>query len=115
MKLTLMEIFQTLGRLEEAIDALLNPKSSANSSSLQEGLKAEVKKKLINCSGCTKSFANLRNLKTHMRVHTGEKPHTCPQCTKSFSNLSNLQSHLKGRCHKIFNFRVFHESVSPSP
>jgi hypothetical protein len=51
-----MGIFQTLDRLEEAVDALLNPKSSASSSSLQKGLKAEVKKKLIKCSGCTKSL-----------------------------------------------------------
>ncbi len=77
-----MGIFETLDRLEEAVDALVNTKSSASSSSLHERLKAEGAKKLINCTICTKSFANGGNLKTHMRIHTGEKPHNCPQCTK---------------------------------
>ncbi len=69
-----MGIFHTLDRLEEAVDALLNPKSSASSSSLQKGLKAEVKKKLIKCSGCTKSFANGGSLKTHENSHWRETP-----------------------------------------
>ena len=85
---------QTLDRLEEAVDALLNAKSSASSNTLQHHLKAKNSKKLINCTICTKSFAKLRNLKTHMRVHTGEKPYTCPMCTKSFSQSSNLLSQL---------------------
>ncbi len=37
-----MGIFETLDRLEEAVDALLNTESSASSSSLHERLKAEV-------------------------------------------------------------------------
>jgi hypothetical protein len=53
-----MGIFQTLDRLEEAVDALLNTKSSASSSTLHECLKAEVAKKLIHCTICKKSFAN---------------------------------------------------------
>ncbi len=43
-----MGIFETLDRLEEAVDALLNTKSSASFSSVQEPLKAEGAKKLIN-------------------------------------------------------------------
>jgi hypothetical protein len=76
-----MGILQTLERLEEAVDALLNTKSSASSSTLQHHLKVKNAKKLINCIICTKSFAKLGNLKTHMRVHTSEKPHSCHQCT----------------------------------
>jgi hypothetical protein len=64
-----MGIFQTLDRLEEAVDALLNTKSSASSNTLQHHLKEKNSKKLINCNICTKSFAKLGNLKTHMRVH----------------------------------------------
>ena len=77
-----MGIFQTLDRLEEAVDALLNTKSSASSSSLQHNLKGKNSKKLINCTICTKSFAKLGNLKTHMRVQISEKPYSCHQCTK---------------------------------
>ncbi len=84
-----MGIFQTLDRLEEAVDALLNTKSSASSSTLQQNLKVQNTKKLRNCTICTKSFAKLVNLKTHMRVHIGEKPYTCSQCTKSFSRSSD--------------------------
>ena len=73
-----MGIFQTLDRLEEAVDALLKTKSSASSSTLQHHLKVGNSKKMINCTKCTKSFANL---KIHMRVHTGEKPYSCPRCT----------------------------------
>ncbi len=90
-----MGIFETLDRLEEAVDALLDTKSSASFSSLQEPLKAEVTKKLINCSICPKSFTNVGNLKTHMRFHTSKKPHNCPHCTKSFSQSSDLQSHVR--------------------
>jgi len=60
-----MGIFQTLDRLEEAVDALLNTESAARSSTLQQSLKAKNTKKLINCSICTKSFAHLGHLKTH--------------------------------------------------
>ena len=88
-----MGIFQTLDRLEEAVDALLNTKSSASSSTLQHHLKVKNSKKLISCTICTKLFANLSSLNMHMRVHSGEKPHTCPQCTKSFSRSSYLRSH----------------------
>jgi hypothetical protein len=45
-----MGIFQTLDRLEEAVDALLNIKSSASSSALQHHLKVKNSKKLINCT-----------------------------------------------------------------
>jgi hypothetical protein len=90
-----MGIFQTLDRLEEAIDALLNAKSAASSSTLQHHLKVKNSKKLINCTICTKSFAKLGDLKTHMRVHTGEKPYSCHQCTKSFSHSCHLRSHLR--------------------
>ena len=88
-----MGIFQTVDRLEEAVDALLNTKSSASSSTLQHHLKVQNTKKLINCTICKKSFAKLGNLKTHMRVHTGEKPYSCHQCKKSFSQSSHLRSH----------------------
>ncbi len=93
-----MGIFQTLDRLEEAVDALLNTESAASSSTLQQNLKANDSKKLmIICAICTKSFANLGNLKIHMRIHTGEKPHTCPQCPKSFSLSSDMRKHLRVR------------------
>ena len=85
-----MGILQTLDRLEEAVDAILKTKSAASSSTLQQNLKAENSKKLINCTICTKSFAKLVTLKAHMRVHTGEKPYFCHQCAKSFSQSSNL-------------------------
>ncbi len=39
-----MGIFQTLDRLEEAVDALLNAKSSASSNTLQHHLKAKNSK-----------------------------------------------------------------------
>jgi hypothetical protein len=39
-----MGIFQTLDRLEEAVDALLNTKSSASSSTLQHHLKVKNSK-----------------------------------------------------------------------
>ncbi len=42
-----MGIFQTLDRLEEAVDALLNTKSSASSCTLQQNLKVQNTKKLI--------------------------------------------------------------------
>ena len=48
-----MGIFQTLDRLEEAVDALLNTKSSASSNTLQHYLKEKNPKKLINCTICT--------------------------------------------------------------
>ena len=79
-----MGIFKTLDKLEEAVDALLNTKSAAISSTLRQNLKAQNTKNL-NCSICTKSFAKLVTLQTHMRAHTGEKPYSCHQCTKSFS------------------------------
>ncbi len=90
-----MGIFQTLDRLEEAVDVLLNTVSAASSSALQHHLKVKNTKKLINCTICTKSFAKLGNLTTHMRVHTGENPFSCPYCTKSFSRSSHLLSHLR--------------------
>ena len=90
-----MGIFQTLDRLEKAVDALLNTKSSASSSTLQHHFKVKNSKKMVNCTICAKSFAKLGNLKIHMRVHTGEKPYSCPQCTKSFSQSSTLRSHLR--------------------
>jgi hypothetical protein len=77
-----MGIFQTLDRLEEAVDALIKAKSAATSNTMQQNLTARNSKKVISYTICTKLFANLRNLKVHMMVHTGEKPHTCPQCTK---------------------------------
>ncbi len=49
-----MGIFQTLDRLEEAVDALLNAKSSASSSTLQHHLNAKNSKKMIHCTICTK-------------------------------------------------------------
>ena len=52
-----MGIFQTLDRLEEAVDALLNIKSAASSSTLQQNLKAKNSKNFINCTISTKSFA----------------------------------------------------------
>ncbi len=90
-----MGIFQTLDRLEEAVDALLNTESAASSGTLQQNVTTKNTKKLINCTICTKSFAKLVFLKRHMRVHTGEKPYTCSQCTKSFSRSSNLGKHLR--------------------
>jgi hypothetical protein len=45
-----MGIFQTLDRLEEAVDALLNAKSAASSSTLQQNLKAKNTKILILCT-----------------------------------------------------------------
>ncbi len=65
-----MGIFQTLEKLEEAVDALLNAKPAASSKTFQQNMKAMNTNKLIHCSICTKSFANL---KIHMRVHIGEK------------------------------------------
>jgi hypothetical protein len=79
-----MGIFQTLDRLEEAVDALLNAKSAASSSTLQQNLKAKNTKKLINCTICTKSFAKLGNLNTHMRVHTGENSFPAPTVQSRF-------------------------------
>ena len=84
-----MGILQTLDRLEEAVDALLNTKSSASSSTLQHHLKVKNSKKMVNCTICAKSFAKLGNLKTHMRVHTSEKPYSCHLCKKSFSQSSS--------------------------
>jgi hypothetical protein len=92
-----MGIFQTLDRLEEAVDALLSAKYSASSSTLHQHLKVKNSKKMINCTVCTKSFARLGNLKTHMRVHTSEKPYSCHQCSKSFSHSSSSRSHLRVR------------------
>jgi hypothetical protein len=54
-----MGIFQTLDRLEKAVDALLNIKSAASSSTLQQNLKAKSSKKFTNCTICTKLFAKL--------------------------------------------------------
>jgi transcription elongation factor Elf1 len=67
-----MGIFQTLDRLEEVVDVLLNTQSSVSSSTLQKLVKAKNTKKSINCSFCSKSF-NLGHLKYHKRVHTSEK------------------------------------------
>ncbi len=70
-----MGIFQTLDRLEEAVDALLNTESAASSSTLQQIVTAKNTKKSINCSLCSKSFATLGHLKYHMRVHTVDIRH----------------------------------------
>jgi KRAB domain-containing zinc finger protein len=92
-----MGIFQTLDRLKEAVDALLNAKSAATATSntMQQNLKERNSKKVISCTICTKLFANVSSLKMHMRVHSSEKPHTCPQCKESFSRSSYLRSHLR--------------------
>jgi hypothetical protein len=43
-----MGILQTLERLEDAVDALLNTKFAASSSNLKQSLKAKNTKKFIN-------------------------------------------------------------------
>ena len=54
-----MGIFQVIDKLEEVVDALLNTKSAASSSTLQQNLKAKNSKKLNQCTICTKSFTKL--------------------------------------------------------
>jgi uncharacterized Zn-finger protein len=84
-------IFQILDKLEEAVDTLLNTRSSMSLPQLE----VRTKQKPYGCSLCTKSFSSKQELKIHMRVHTGEKPYSCSQCSKSFAHSSALQVHLR--------------------
>jgi hypothetical protein len=83
-------IFQILDKIEEAVDALLNPSSNLSHPQLEV-----TTKKPYGCSLCNISFSTKRDLKIHMRVHTGEKPFSCSQCTKSFAAKNDLKKHLR--------------------
>ena len=84
-------IFQILDKLEEAVDTLLNTRSSMSLPQLE----VRTKQKPYGCSMCTKSFSSKQELKIHMRVHTGEKPYSYSQCSKSFAHSSALRVHLR--------------------
>lgn len=64
-------------------------------SHLNEKTQNNSKKKVFECSQCSKSFNKQSLLVTHMRVHNGQHPFSCNFCPKKFTQMCNLKTHLR--------------------
>lgn len=62
---------------------------------LAQHMYLHTKKKLFNCSVCSRAYPKQSRLASHMRTHTGDRPYQCSYCFLSFSQKASLVKHTR--------------------